>query len=283
MNRELIVTLLRKQIQELDMMTEGFMEMHEYPASIMLLAKLKANDIQDYIQKLAELKPEKNQVLLPESKVIETAKPIAIIATEEVLVLENKIEENKIEADVLEYQANEEIGIESINHEELNIIVEEPIEVKSLAEVPEEIIPPQIAEKPVEIEQPKLAPTQELVVENVVEIEPSTPELPKITAQEHVETTLTSRNDLLAKGDNSLSAAIANKKVDDIKQAISIGDRFRFQRELFKGNGEDMNKTMTYLNQLASLDEALNFLQSKYAWENEAAEDFYQIVRRRFL
>ena len=78
---------------------------------------------------------------------------------------------------------------------------------------------------------------------------------------------------------------LGNKKISDIKQGINIGDRFRFQRELFRGNGEDMNKTLTYLNQLATANEALSFLRSKYGWatDNETAEDFYQIVKRRFL
>jgi len=93
------------------------------------------------------------------------------------------------------------------------------------------------------------------------------------------------RNELLSTPENTLSSTLANTKISDIKQAISIGDRFRFQRELFRGNGEDMNKTLTYLNLLATLDEAVSFLHSKYGWtsDNETAEDFYQIVIRRFL
>ena len=88
----------------------------------------------------------------------------------------------------------------------------------------------------------------------------------------------------MSKVDNSFSATLANKKIEDIKQAISIGDRFRFQRELFKGNGEDMNKTLSYINQLASLNEVISFLKSKYNWDdkNEVTEDFFQIIRRRF-
>jgi hypothetical protein len=85
--------------------------------------------------------------------------------------------------------------------------------------------------------------------------------------------------------DNSLGTTFANQKIDDIKKAISIGDRFRFQRELFRGNGEDMNKTLNYLNQLATLEEAVSFLQAKYKWdgENETVQDFFQILKRRFL
>lgn len=74
-------------------------------------------------------------------------------------------------------------------------------------------------------------------------------------------------------------------KTITFSKIINIGDRFRFQRELFRGNGEDMNKSINYINQLATLNEALSFLKSKYEWteENETAEDFYQIIRRRFI
>ena len=92
------------------------------------------------------------------------------------------------------------------------------------------------------------------------------------------------RNENLSGKDNSLSASLANKKIADIKQAISIGDRFRFQRELFRSNGEDMNKTLNYLNLLATEEEAMSFLKSKYGWDetNPTAEDFYQLVKRKF-
>ena len=97
--------------------------------------------------------------------------------------------------------------------------------------------------------------------------------------------TSVTRNELLSRTENTISSVLGNKKISDIKQGINIGDRFRFQRELFRGNGEDMNKTLTYLNQLATANEALSFLRSKYGWatDNETAEDFYQIVKRRFL
>ena len=138
---------------------------------------------------------------------------------------------------------------------------------------------------------------ESIIIEEVHEIKTtattSTDEIEsKSTTEEHKRTIIAeriiqptvSRNETLAKGDNSLSASIANKKITDIKQAISIGDRFRFQRELFKGNGEEMNRTLNYINQLATFDEASSFLMSKYGWDkaNESVEDFLQIVRRRF-
>ncbi len=117
------------------------------------------------------------------------------------------------------------------------------------------------------------------------EVKVTTDESKKTTIADKIISPTVSRNEFMSKADNSLSASIANKKITDIKQAISIGDRFRFQRELFKGNGEEMNKTLNYINQLATLDEVTSFLQSKYGWdgENETTEDFYQIIKRKFL
>lgn len=72
--------------------------------------------------------------------------------------------------------------------------------------------------------------------------------------------------------------------VDDIRHAISLGDRFLFQRELFKGDGEKMNKTIDQLNRLGSLDEAMQYIKKKFNWdeESQAYELFTNILRRRY-
>ena len=56
MNRELLVTLIRKNIDELIMLTEGFMEMETYPAAIINLANNKTDDIWSYINQLEKVK-----------------------------------------------------------------------------------------------------------------------------------------------------------------------------------------------------------------------------------
>jgi len=251
MNRKLLVTLLRKEIQELDMITEGFMEMDEYPKAIILLSQRKTEEIQSYIKQLSELKKEqipteKSSATangLPEIEQIKTGTPANISPT---------------------IDTNTEIEIQN--------------EIESAIEFSTELI-----------DFSEAAPEQtDETLELTIEL-PEKPEMieekPTIIADEKPITANASRNELLSKPDNTLGSILANKKITDIKQAINIGDRFRFQRELFKSNGEDMNKTLNYINQLATLDEVLSFLQSKYNWpaENEAVEDFLQIVRRRFL
>lgn len=72
--------------------------------------------------------------------------------------------------------------------------------------------------------------------------------------------------------------------VSDIRQAISLGDRFLFQRELFGGKGELMQKTLDQLNQLSSLGEALTYIGDKFQWDKESStyELFVNVLRRRF-
>ena len=71
--------------------------------------------------------------------------------------------------------------------------------------------------------------------------------------------------------------------VTDIRQAVSIGDRFLFQRELFGGNAEKLQQTLTELNSLHSLNEAVA-LVDKFGWDKQSPtyELFINVLRRRF-
>ncbi len=72
--------------------------------------------------------------------------------------------------------------------------------------------------------------------------------------------------------------------IEDIRKAISLGDRFLFQRELFAGNGELMNKTIDKLNALSSLEEAQKYISKHFSWdtESQAYELFTNILKRRW-
>ena len=72
--------------------------------------------------------------------------------------------------------------------------------------------------------------------------------------------------------------------VEDIRQAISLGDRFLFQRELFAGNGELMQKTLDEINSLGSLNEAMDYVLDNFDWDKEstAVQLFENVLKRRF-
>ena len=299
MNRKLLVTLLQKSIQELEMITEGFMEMEHYPKAIIQLAQRKTDDIQSYIEILSTVMPDstdnsaENEIpaIVPSEEETTTEKPATLTVIDKTA---DEISENPTSSETSETEIiNEETLLSETDEDEEDETIEEEEILEEETEDEEEI-------EEVTTETSELEELEEIT--SVAELTSNEEEIieEKFTSNETItiveETrksmigdknllTSVTRNELLSRTENTISSVLANKKIEDIKQGINIGDRFRFQRELFRGNGEDMNKTLSYINQLATLNEALSFLRSKYGWstDNETAEDFYQIVRRRFL
>ena len=144
-------------------------------------------------------------------------------------------------------------------------IVEKPVEVikEVVVEKPVEVIKEVIVEKPVVVaapivEQPEPVAEPEPVKEEPVKEEPKEePASPK--------------------------AMLYGKPVDDIRQAISLGDRFLYQRELFGQNAELMQRTLTELNELGSFDEALQYI-GQFGWDTESStyQQFLVTLHRRF-
>ena len=63
-----------------------------------------------------------------------------------------------------------------------------------------------------------------------------------------------------------------------------MGDRFLFQRELFAGNGELMQKTLDEINTLSSLGEAMGYVRDNFDWDKDstAVQLFENVLKRRF-
>lgn len=170
-----------------------------------------------------------------------------------------------LKADIEELQSRPYVEMED---EDEDFEVEEPIEeeefvAKEVAEAPKAEAPkveePKVEEPKVEepvVEEPKAEePQQELFEEPVAEKEPAAPK-----------------------------AMLYGKPVDDIRLAISLGDRFLYQRELFGQNAELMQRSLTELNELHSFEEALNYISSHFQWDTESNtyQQFLVTLHRRF-
>ena len=140
-------------------------------------------------------------------------------------------------------------------------IVEKPVEV--IKEVVKEVM----VEKPAE---PVVAP--EPAIEPVPVVAPEPTIAPEPAKEEPVVAEVASPK-----------AAVYGKAVDDIRLAISLGDRFLYQRELFGQNAELMQKTLTELNELGSFDEAMSYI-SRFGWDTESNtyQQFIVTLHRRF-
>ena len=142
------------------------------------------------------------------------------------------------------------------------ISTEEPVVEEPVVEEPEPVVEEPASALVVELEpvvepEPIVEP-EPVVVEPVVE-KPSPRPMPQQTS-------------------------LFGTAVEDIRQAISLGDRFLFQRELFAGNGELMQKTLDEINSLGSLSEAMDYVLDNFEWDKEstAVQLFENVLKRRF-
>ena len=135
------------------------------------------------------------------------------------------------------------------------------------------------------VEEPAPAPILELepVVEPVTVTAPA-PQPVQSTDNLAPSDTPSAKPTQPAKGAQPLQTSLFGTAVEDIRQAISLGDRFLFQRELFAGNGELMQKTLDELNALGSLSEAMDYVLDNFEWDKEstAVQLFENVLKRRF-
>ena len=139
----------------------------------------------------------------------------------------------------------------------------EPLEILDEPEVPTPVVEPIVEPEPVVEPIVEPAPQPEVKAEPVVEPAPAPQPAPRPMPQQ---------------------TSLFGAAVEDIRQAISLGDRFLFQRELFAGNGELMQKTLDELNALGSLEEAMDYVADNFEWDSDstAVQLFENVLKRRF-
>lgn len=82
---------------------------------------------------------------------------------------------------------------------------------------------------------------------------------------------------------NKLEFKLSNRPVSSIRSAIGINDRFQYIRELFDGSSDKFAETVTSLDKMNSIYEAVTYLQQNFKWKkNETSLKFVNLVKRRF-
>ena len=178
--------------------------------------------------------------------------------TEKVARLEARIEE--LEAKIAELNERPEVDPAPVAEPEQPVEnVPEPV-VES-EEEPTPVAEPELVVEPESVVEAEHEAIPEPVVEPVVEPAPE-PAAPHIPVQ----------------------TSLFGAPVQDIRKAISLGDRFLFQRELFGGSAERMQKTLDALNALGSFAEAEQYVHANFQWDRESAsyELFIAVLKRRF-
>jgi acyl transferase domain-containing protein len=87
--------------------------------------------------------------------------------------------------------------------------------------------------------------------------------------------------------DNSLAARLEQSKINDLRKAIGINEKFLFINDLFEGNLSYYNKAIDELNSFQSLNGARTYLielSVEYGWptDSSAKEKLNQLIDRKF-
>ena len=141
----------------------------------------------------------------------------------------------------------------------------------------DESIPPELAElvnaqaeETATIEKTETPPSSP-------EKEPATAKPPKTEADESHQLV----NDILSQKKSESGYQII--PMNSIWDGIGINDRFLFIRELFENSSAKFETTVTALDQLATIQDAVNYLKMNFKWtKTEASERFLVLVKRRF-
>ena len=113
--------------------------------------------------------------------------------------------------------------------------------------------------------------------------EPEQLELPEVTVEPAQSAEVSMKIETSTASTPILAERI--KPAGDLRRSISLNDSFRFSRELFGGNMEQMNHVLQQIGEMHSLDAALVFLSSKIKVEeeNEAKADLVELLKKYFI
>lgn len=287
MKENKLISFILNDIKELEIITKGMLEMDEIPSVMHLLAVTKTQNLLDQFNLLKEL--DENSVF---AKVVDSEcvanKPVAKEVVEPVADEKSVEEDDEFVDD--EFEDDDEF--DEFDDDESDYLVigsESDICDAPVVEEPKPV-------EPGKVEEPKPGPATEVanesakatvpetkvvesvpdvnvgtvIAENKLEAQKSVSEVSKVKSKPQVRTTG--------------SRKAEGRFVNSLKKAITINDRIRYTRELFGGDMELMNKVIAHLDQLSSLKEATDYIESIFDWDelDEAVIEFYDLLEMRF-
>lgn len=274
MNKNKLITFILNDISELDMLTKCMESMETIPYAMHDLALQKVRNILSEFEQLSvESKEEAQQnsdackdvksFVATESK--ETEKSVEPVV-EKVEVAKPQVEQNQvvnIKEELVSQEKNATIEVDPVVIDTVKVVAKEP-EPKVVEELctPEPVVEvKKEVVKPVETEAPK-------------SVEKTITELPKSTVSNPVIT-----NERFKGG-----RRLESRFVTDLKKALNLNDRLRYQKELFGGDMTLLNTTIDKLNVMSSLQEAEAYVAANFNWNTTegAAFEFMELLEARF-
>lgn len=180
----------------------------------------------------------------------------------------------------------EEDAVDEIVSE--NPVMDEAVEAEASDGEPE--ADPEV-EADFEIEsEAEIEAKNETTVEAVIEtIEPETEDDGEPASETLADVLNHERPDSLAEhyekqlAQKRLQNTLAAQRYADFSRALSLNDRFRYQRELFNNNREALSALMSALDTMETWAEAEDYLAT-YQWDEElpVVQEFYAMIEQHF-
>jgi hypothetical protein len=77
-------------------------------------------------------------------------------------------------------------------------------------------------------------------------------------------------------------AAVIGHPVHSLKKAIGLNDRFMYTRELFENNSDKFDKAIEALDKAQNIIDAIEYLEQNFKWKKtDASLKFMELVKRR--
>ena len=296
MNKDVLVALIAKDVNELQTLTVGLDQMQTIPAPYLRLALDKSKALTENIESLiiyledkeiadkleaqhkAELEAKQAEEAAREAELARIAEEQEMLLRAQELERERQAEERRkaeieIARQVAAIEAARQAELEEKRRRE-----EEEARRKEEERIRLEAEQAEARRKAEAEEQARIQAEQSIDTAATIEA-------PVTTVADSIETSESLADKLAKNADDTLASALNSKKINDLKSAITLGDRFRFQRELFAGNGEKMSKAISDFNSFETMTEAQAYISKNFDWalDNDAVSDFIQLLQRRYL
>ncbi|MBN2742663.1 hypothetical protein LX69_00204 [Breznakibacter xylanolyticus] len=280
MEKDVLLSVIISNLKEVEMMVDSFKGKELVIPAFVKVTLTKLDNIRQEIELFEQLNAISSQPVNMPDVVHTPAVPV---------VSEGAVAEITAEVPNVTVSASTPHRSEML----LEVVSEEPVAETKIIDAPSIHI---------EIDKPEImAPTIPSVpVDDTPTVEPSAPkpiiEKPSYHQEPSVKSKHTSLGDTLggdktslidkmASGRDSAGSATQGARVDDIRKAIGINDRFLFSRELFGSNNSLMEQTILQINGFKTYDEAMQFLIANFNWQSSDSTvmAFMNVVKRRFI
>lgn len=158
--------------------------------------------------------------------------------------------------------------------------------IKKLEDIKDELdcpgmVSPTVEEETVYVEEEDLAAEESAVIEEVAVEE--TFIAPEVIEAEDIPEKVMGVQDKSMTSVTVLGERL--KPAAELSKGLSLNDTFRFSRELFNDDKDEMNRVLQEISNMNSLSEAISYLSMYVEWdeENEVTKDFVELLKKYFV